>query len=40
MGAELAERLGGELKLLSGIGHYPHLQAPERIIAEIRESFP
>ena len=39
MGAELAERLSGELKLLSGIGHYPHLQAPELVIAEIQESF-
>ena len=39
MGAELADRLGGELKLLPGIGHYPHHQAPEQVIAEIRESF-
>lgn len=38
MGSELAERLGGELKLFAGIGHYPHLQAPERVIAEIRAS--
>lgn len=40
MGVELAKQLGVEFKLLSGIGHYPHLQAPELVIAEIRESFP
>lgn len=39
MGFELAERLGRELKIFPGIGHYPHLQAPELVIAEIRESF-
>ena len=39
MGVELAERVGGELKLFPGIGHYPHHQAPDRVLAEIRESF-
>ena len=39
MGAELAEKLGTELKLLPGIGHYAHLQAPQQAIAEIRASF-
>ncbi|WP_342730738.1 alpha/beta hydrolase [Bradyrhizobium sp. B117] len=36
MGAELAERVGAELNVLAGVGHYPHLQAPEQTIAEIR----
>lgn len=39
MGVELAERLSVEFKLLPGIGHYPHHQAPEQVIEEIRESF-
>jgi pimeloyl-ACP methyl ester carboxylesterase len=36
MGVELARRIAAELKLLPGVGHYPHLQAPELTIAEIR----
>ena len=36
MGAELADRLGAELKLLPGVGHYPHLQVPGETVAEIR----
>ncbi len=36
MGAEFAERTGAPFDVLPGIGHYPHLQAPERIVAEIR----
>jgi pimeloyl-ACP methyl ester carboxylesterase len=36
MGAEFAERTGAPLDILPGIGHYPHLQAPERVVAEIR----
>jgi pimeloyl-ACP methyl ester carboxylesterase len=39
MGIELADRIQANLKLLSGIGHYPHLQAPSRVIDEIRASF-
>jgi pimeloyl-ACP methyl ester carboxylesterase len=36
MGTELANRLKATLTLLSGIGHYPHLQDPTRTVAEIR----
>ena len=36
MGAELAEKLGADLGLLPGVGHYPHLQAPAQTVAEIR----
>ncbi|QPF89025.1 alpha/beta fold hydrolase [Bradyrhizobium commune] len=36
MGAELAERIRAELNVLQGIGHYPHLQAPEQTVVEIR----
>jgi pimeloyl-ACP methyl ester carboxylesterase len=39
MGIELADRIQAELKLLPGIGHYPHLQAPSQAIDEIRASF-
>ena len=39
MGIELADRIQAELKLLPGIGHYVHLQAPDQTIAEIRASF-
>ncbi|WP_028747502.1 alpha/beta fold hydrolase [Rhizobium mesoamericanum] len=39
MGIELAERLQSDLKLLSGIGHYPHLQAKSQTVEEIRASF-
>jgi len=39
MGVEFAERAKIELAVLSGIGHYPHLQSPGRTIAEIRASF-
>lgn len=39
MGEELAGRLGVEIKLLPGIGHYPHNQDPELVAAEIRRSF-
>jgi len=39
MGIELADRLRTELELLPGIGHYVHLQAPELVIAEIRDAF-
>jgi len=40
MGAEFAQRAGAELALLPGIGHYPHLQAGEQAIAEIRATLP
>jgi pimeloyl-ACP methyl ester carboxylesterase len=39
MGIELADRIQAGLKLLPGIGHYPHLQAPSQAIDEIRASF-
>ena len=40
MGAELADRIKAELKLLPGIGHYAHLQSPEQTVSEIRASLP
>jgi pimeloyl-ACP methyl ester carboxylesterase len=40
MGAELARRIHAELKLLPGIGHYAHLQAPELTVGEIRATLP
>ena len=40
MGAELARRIHAELKLLPGIGHYAHLQAPEQAVSEIRATLP
>lgn len=39
MGAEFAARTGATLEILPGIGHYPHLQAPERVIAQVRASL-
>jgi pimeloyl-ACP methyl ester carboxylesterase len=39
MGIELADRLRADLRVLPGIGHYPHLQAPSQTIEEIRASF-
>jgi pimeloyl-ACP methyl ester carboxylesterase len=39
MGIELAERTQASLRLLPGIGHFPHLQAPNQAIEEIRASF-
>jgi pimeloyl-ACP methyl ester carboxylesterase len=39
MGIELADRIQAPFKLRSGIGHYPHLQAPSQAIDEIHTSF-
>lgn len=39
MGIELAHRIQARLKLLPGIGHFPHLQAPSQAIEEIRASL-
>lgn len=39
MGAEFAARTGAAFDILPGIGHYPHLQAPEQVIAEVRVSL-
>jgi pimeloyl-ACP methyl ester carboxylesterase len=36
MGAELADRAGVGLTVLPGVGHYPHLQVPQRTVEEIR----
>lgn len=36
MGAEFARKTGAELTVLPGVGHYPHLQVPERTAEEIR----
>lgn len=38
-GIEIAGRIGAELSVLPGIGHYPHLQSPNRTIEEVRASF-
>jgi pimeloyl-ACP methyl ester carboxylesterase len=39
MGVEFANKAKLELIVLSGIGHYPHLQSPRRTIGEIHASF-
>jgi pimeloyl-ACP methyl ester carboxylesterase len=39
MGFEFAERINAELTILSGVGHYPHLQSPQKTVDEIRASF-
>jgi pimeloyl-ACP methyl ester carboxylesterase len=39
MGVEFANKAKVELTILSGIGHYPHLQNPKRTIDEIRAAF-
>ncbi|MDL2410450.1 alpha/beta hydrolase [Rhizobium calliandrae] len=39
MGIELANRIKADLKILPGVGHYPHLQAQNQTIEEIRASF-
>lgn len=38
MGEEFAAKAGASLTVLPGVGHYPHLQAPEQAIAEIRRA--
>jgi pimeloyl-ACP methyl ester carboxylesterase len=39
MGIDLAAKIGAELTLLPGIGHYPHLQSPRQTIDEVRAAF-
>jgi pimeloyl-ACP methyl ester carboxylesterase len=39
MGIDLAAKIGAELTLLPGIGHYPHLQSPRQTIDEARAAF-
>lgn len=40
MGREFAKRIGAKITLIPGVGHYLHLQAPQRAIEEIRETLP
>jgi pimeloyl-ACP methyl ester carboxylesterase len=39
MGLEFAKRTNTELRVLPGLGHYPHLQSPRQTIDEIRALF-
>ncbi len=39
MGKEFAVRTGSQFDLLTGIGHFPHLQDPARTIEEVRAAF-
>lgn len=39
MGVEFANKAKTELIVLSGLGHYPHLQSPKGTIDEIRAAF-
>ncbi|MGR9129178.1 MULTISPECIES: alpha/beta fold hydrolase [Rhizobium] len=39
MGIEFAGKIGAKVDILSGIGHFPHLQNPEQTVEEIRASF-
>jgi len=39
MGIELADRIGAQLTVLPGVGHYPHLQNPKQAIEEVRGAF-
>lgn len=39
MGVEFANRTNADLKILPELGHYPHLQEPERTAEEIRATF-
>lgn len=39
MGVEFAKKTNTDLIILSGLGHYPHLQSPKQTIEEIRASF-
>jgi len=36
MGAEFASKAGAGFTVLPGVGHYPHLQVPQRTVEEIR----
>jgi pimeloyl-ACP methyl ester carboxylesterase len=39
MGVEFGQKIGVSPMILSGIGHYPHLQKPEQTVEEIRISI-
>ena len=39
MGIELARLVQADIKILPGVGHFPHLQAPRQAIDEIRTAF-
>ncbi|WDZ81298.1 alpha/beta hydrolase (plasmid) [Ensifer adhaerens] len=39
MGREFADRTNSEFHILTGVGHFPHLQDPKRIIEEVRAAF-
>ncbi|WP_197427142.1 alpha/beta fold hydrolase [Noviluteimonas gilva] len=39
MGEEFAQKTHSTLEILPGIGHYPHLQDPAHVVAQIRASF-
>ncbi|MCC8400599.1 alpha/beta hydrolase [Paraburkholderia sp. MMS20-SJTN17] len=39
MGIEYANRSGAELSILPKLGHFPHLQAPEQTVNEVRAAF-
>jgi pimeloyl-ACP methyl ester carboxylesterase len=39
MGAEFAEKVHVPLTVLPDVGHFPHLQVPAQVIAEIRATF-
>jgi len=40
MGVEFANAAGLEIDVVPGLGHFPHLQAPQRTVEEVRASFP
>ena len=39
MGIEYANRNGVKLSVLPKLGHFPHLQAPEQTVDEVRAAF-
>lgn len=39
MGVEFARRINAPLRVLPGIGHYPHLQSPGHAVEEVRALF-
>lgn len=39
MGVEFADRNQAKLTILPSVGHYPHLQAPDQTVDEVREVF-